>query len=310
MSEQFTGGHKIRLPIAEHPCLQCVYALLEVVQNQMKTKMIFATAMLVCVALAGAQGGQGGGQGRGQGRGGFGMGQGRGMGGGMQSEMQLAFRKDVQTDLGVTAEQKTKLDELQAKQRQGRGGAGGAGGQGGGVRNGGGAGGNGGNGGGAGAGGNGGGGNRGGQGGGFGQMTEEQRAAMIKRQQEQREQSLKELGAILNEGQVKRLGEIRVQLAGTRAVMQPEMQKNLGLTTEQITKISDLQTKQREANMALFQNQDMSQEDRRAKMENNNKILDAEIVKVLTADQNSKLKAMGGKPFKADPPQGGRGGGR
>lgn len=272
----------------------------------MKTKMIFATAMLVCVALAGAQGG-GGGQGRGgQGRGGFGQGR---MGGGMQGEMQLAFRKDVQTDLGVTAEQKTKLDELQAKQRQGRGGAGGAGGaggQGGGVR-----GGNGGNGGGAGAGGNGGGGNRGnGGGGGFGQMTEEQRAAMLKRQQEQREQSLKDLGAILNEGQIRRLGEIRVQLAGTRAVMQPEMQKNLGLTTEQITKITDLQTKQREANMALFQNQDLSQEDRRAKMENNNKILDAEILKVLTADQNSKLKAMGGKPFKADPqPQGGRGGG-
>lgn len=259
----------------------------------MKTKMIFATAMLVCVALAGAQGG---GQGRGgQGRGGFGQGR---MGGGMQSEMQLAFRKDVQTDLGVTAEQKTKLDELQAKQRQGRGGAGGAGA--GGVR-----------GGGAGAGGNGGGagagGNRGnGGGGGFGQMTDEQRAAMAKRQEEAR----KELATVLTEAQMKRIGEIRVQLAGVRAVMQPDMQKSLNLTTEQITKISDLQTKQREANMALFQNQDLSQEDRRTKMENNNKVLDSEIVKVLTADQNSRLKAMGGKPFKADPaPAGGRGGG-
>ena len=267
----------------------------------MRTKMIFATAMLVCVALAGAQGGQGG-QGRGgQGRGGLGMGQGRG--GGMQSEMQLAFRKDVQTDIGVTADQKTKLDELQAKQRQGRGGAGGAGGAGGGVRNGGGAGGNGGNGG---AGGNGAGGNRAG---GFGQMTEEQRAAMAKRQEEAR----KELATVLSEAQIKRISEIRVQLAGTRAVMQPEMQKSLGMTTEQITKISDLQTKQREANQALMEkvrNQEMSREDVQKSMENNNKILDAEILKVLTADQNGKLKAMGGKPFKADPqPQGGRGGG-
>lgn len=260
----------------------------------MKTKMIFATAMLVCVALAGAQGG---GQGRGgQGRG---MGFGQGRGGGMQSEMQLAFRKDVQTDLGVTAEQKTKLDELQAKQRQGRSGAGGAGA--GGVR-----------GGGAGAGGNGGGaggGNRGNGGGGFGQMTEEQRMAMAKRQEEAR----KELATVLTEAQMKRIGEIRVQLAGVRAVMQPDMQKSLNLTTEQITKISDLQTKQRAANQALgekVRNQEMTREDVMKSMENNNKILDAEIAKVLTAEQNAKLKEMGGKPFKADPaPAGGRGGG-
>lgn len=263
--------------------------------------MFLAAALLVCTAFAVAQGGQGGGQGRGQG--GFGAGQRGGMGFGAQSETQLAFRADVQKDLGVTTEQKTKLDELQAKQRQGRGGQGGQG-QGG-VR-----------GGGQGQGqrqgqGQGGGQNRGQgggqrQGGGFGQMTEEQRQAMQQRQEEAR----KELATILNESQMKRIGEIRVQLAGTRAVMQPDVQKTLNITTEQITKISDLQAKQGEANRALFQNQDLSQEDRRTRMENNNKILDAEILKVLTADQNAKLKALGGKPFKADPqPTGGRRGG-
>ena len=140
-------------------------------------------------------------------------------------------------------------------------------------------------------------------------MTEEQRMAMAKRQEEAR----KELATVLTEAQMKRIGEIRVQLAGVRAVMQPDMQKSLNLTTEQITKISDLQTKQREANQALgekVRNQEMTREDVMKSMENNNKILEAEIVKVLTADQNSKLKSMGGKPFKADPaPTGGRGGG-
>ncbi len=209
--------------------------------------------------------------------------------------MQLVFRQDVQTDLNVTAEQKTKLEALRGQR------PGGGQGQGGGVR-----------GGGQGQGQGQGGGNRG-QGGGFGggQMTDEQRAEFAKRMEEQRANQRKELAAILNEGQMKRLDEIRVQLAGARAVMQPDIQKSLGLSTEQVTKIRDLQAKQREANMALGQNQDLSQEDRRTRMENNNKVLDAELLKVLTADQNAKLKAMAGKPFKADaqPAGGGRRGG-
>jgi hypothetical protein len=257
----------------------------------MMTKTVLATAMIVCVALAGAQGG-------GQGRGGRGFGQGRGGG---QSELQLAFRKDVQTDLGVTTEQKTKLDELQAKQRQGRGagqrgnrGAGGAGAGGSGT-------------GGAVGGGNGGAGGAGGAGG--GQFDAE---AFRKRMEEQRAQSRKDLAAILNESQLKRIGEIQVQLQGNRAIMQADTQKALGLSSEQVAKIEDLQKKQQEANQALTQkmrDQSISREDAAKSRENNTKILDTELGKVLTADQTAKLKAMAGKPFKADPPAaGGRGG--
>lgn len=135
---------------------------------------------------------------------------------------------------------------------------------------------------------------------------------MRKRMQEQREASRKELAAILNEGQMKRLGEIRVQLMGARAVQNEEIQKALGLTTAQLTRISDLQDKQRQANQALMEkvrSQEMSREDVQKSVENNNKILDAELLKVLTADQAAKLKEMGGKPFEAAPQQG-RGGGR
>jgi len=105
---------------------------------------------------------------------------------------------------------------------------------------------------------------------------------------------------------MKRLGEIQVQLQGNRAILQESTQKALGLSAEQTTKIKDLQGKQREANTALFQkiqSQELSREDAMKSFENNNKILDTELGKVLTSDQASKLKAMGGKPFKADPPQ-------
>lgn len=269
------------------------------------SKTVLATAMIVCVALAGAQGGQGGGQGRGN-RGGFGgFAQGRGGG---QGEMQLAFRKDVQTDIGVTTEQKTKLDELQAKQRQGRGGGQG---QGRGNRGGNGGAGAGGNGGGAGTngGGNGGNGGNGGAAGGF--NNEEFR----KRMEEQRTQARKDLAAILSETQMKRIGEIQVQLQGNRALMQADTQKSLGMSSDQVKKVEDLQAKQREANQALTQkmrDQSLSREEAMKSFENNNKILDAELHKVLTADQATKFKAMGGKPFKADPPpaRGGGGGGR
>jgi Spy/CpxP family protein refolding chaperone len=270
----------------------------------MNTKIFIAGALVVCTALATAQAGQGGQGGRQGRRGGM-----QGMLGQVNrggSEMQLVFRKDVQTDLGITPEQKAKLDALQAKQREVRGVRGGNRGTGTGTVGGAGT-----------TGGTGttGGAGTGGQGrvrGGQGQnMTEAEREAMRKRQQEQREQSRKELSAIINESQMKRLGEIRFQLQGTRALFNEEYQKSLNLTSDQILKINDLQEKQRVANQSLMQkvrNQEISQEDARKSFENNGKVLETEMLKVLTADQSAKYKDMGGKPFKADPPQRGGGG--
>jgi len=263
----------------------------------MKTRTIFAAALLVCAALVSAQGGQGGQDGR-QGRRGAGMfGQaGRGFG-----EMQLVFRADVQADLGLTAEQKTKLTELQNKQRQSRRGSGAVGTGGSGT---------------SGAGTAGGGvgtsGRRGNRGGAGQNMTDAEREAMRKRMEEQRAQTQKDLAAILTEAQVKRLSEIRFQLQGSRAVLNAENQKTLGLTTEQLTRISDLQQKQQQANQALTEkvrNQLITREELQKSRENNEKIFDAELLKILTPDQSAKLKEMGGKPFKADPPTR-RGGGR
>jgi len=242
-------------------------------------KIFVVVATVACVALAGAQG-TGGGQGQGR-RGGGGFGQ-RGQRGGQGSELQLAMRHDVQVDLAVTDDQKTKLQELSDKQRAARG-----------------------NGGGGRRGGNGGGGNGGGAGTNGGTVDRE---AMMKAMQEQREQTHKDLAAILNEGQMKRLGEIQVQLQGNRAILNADVQKQLGMTSDQIQKIKDLQTKQQEANQSLrqkMQSQEMTREEAQAAMQKNNTAMNDELGKILTADQTAKLKSIGGKEFKADAQTGG-----
>lgn len=254
--------------------------------NKIFSKSLAVVALVATVAFVGAQGtpGQGGqGQGRGQGRGFGGQ---FGQRGGGQSELQVALRKDVQADLGVTADQKTKLDELQAKLRAARG-QGAPGGQGGQGR---------------------------GQGGGFGQMTEEQRAAMQKQMEEQRAQQHKELAAILNDGQLKRLGEIALQLQGNRALTQKSLQEKLGFTKEQQDKVQSLMDKSREASQALMEkmrSQELTREEAQATMQKNTQILNEELGRVLTEAQAAKYKEMQGKPFKADPNenQGRRGGG-
>jgi len=120
-----------------------------------------------------------------------------------------------------------------------------------------------------------------------------------------------ELAKILNADQMKRLDEIAVQLQGNRAIFVPAVQKALGLSEDTIKKAQELQTKQGEANRSIQEkvmNQEISREEAQAAREKNNKALDDELAKLLSADQAAKLKEMQGKPFKADPPGGGGGG--
>jgi hypothetical protein len=226
---------------------------------------LVAVALLACVALAGAQGG-GGGQGR---RGG-----GQRGGGGL---LATAMRADVQKDLAVTDDQKTKLTALQEKERAAAQAA---------RQNGG-----------------GGGGGNGGGGGTF------DAAAFQKRAEEQRAQQKKDLSEVLNDGQMKRLDEIVIQLAGNGAIASPDVQKALGLSDDQVAKIKDLQAKLREANSGLrakVTSGEMTREESRAASTKNTATMNDELAKVLTSDQAAKLKSMGGKPFTADAPGGGR----
>lgn len=234
--------------------------------NKLTQRVFALIALLSCVAMAGAQtgGGPGGGQGRGGG-GGFGQGRRGGFGGG---ELQLALRPDVSKEISVTDDQKTKLTDLQTKQREEMRGQ-------------------------------------------FQPGAERpSREEMQKMMAERQEKEHKALAAILNDGQMKRLGELRLQREGNSALSRSDTQKALGLTADQISKIKDLTQKQMEANQAIgekVQSQEMTREEAMEARQKNMKTLQDEIAKVLTADQTAKFKEMQGKPFKFE--QTGRGGG-
>jgi Spy/CpxP family protein refolding chaperone len=126
------------------------------------------------------------------------------------------------------------------------------------------------------------------------------RAEMEKMQKEQQ----KEFDAILTPDQGKRLKEISIQLGGNGAIMRPEVQTDLGLTDEQKGKIKDLQDKQQAAMQEIrekMQNGELDREQMRPLMEKNRKIMDDELGKILTDAQKAKLKELGGKPFTQEP---------
>jgi Spy/CpxP family protein refolding chaperone len=234
----------------------------------MKTlKTIITISAFVAVsALSMAQGG---------GRGGFGgmmrMGQ-------DASGVMLIQRKDVQKDLAITADQKTKLeayqqaqqDAMRARMEE--------------MRNGG--------------------------GGGF--DPEAMRATFTKMQEENKAK----IAAILTKEQMERLKQINIQMMGARAALVPELAKELGITDDQKASIDKLQETANQANASLMEKMRSGEIDREEfgpRMQKNNDALTAEIEKALTDAQKAKLKEMGGKKFDRDPKEqtgfGGRGGG-
>ena len=104
----------------------------------------------------------------------------------------------------------------------------------------------------------------------------------------------KEINVVLTPDQQKRLKEINIQFNGNRSVSQPEVAKELAITDAQKEKLKGLTDKLREATQALMEK---ARGGEIPIMEKNNKALDGEIEKILTAEQKKKLKDMGGKPF-------------
>lgn len=124
------------------------------------------------------------------------------------------------------------------------------------------------------------------------------------------------LNAILTADQQKRLKELRIQLAGNRALLQADVQKALNFTQQQKDDAKALGDKAQAANGELFQkvrNQEITQEDAQKTMAKNNETLGTELLKLLTPDQATQFKAMSGAPFtfpKDMPGMGGPGMGR
>jgi hypothetical protein len=240
-------------------------------------------ALSVLVVSAFAQGGGGGG------RGGRAGGQGRMMmQGGGQGEAQLLGRKDVQTELKITAEQRQKVqDAIEKAMTDAREGIDFQG-----MRD----------------------------------MSEDERNAMMTKMRTAMQTATdKALEANLTKEQNARLKELAIQRAGNSAVFRADVQKALVITDEQKKKLDELQRLQREAmrNSGGGNMRDMSEEERaaaRAKQQEANKknqeIMNTKIGEILTTEQKDKLKTLGGAAFKFDPAEdnvrrgggGGRGG--
>ncbi len=123
------------------------------------------------------------------------------------------------------------------------------------------------------------------------------REEMQKQMAEMQKEMETKVAAILTADQVKRLKEVSIQMAGSSAVMRPDISKEIALTEDQRTKITELQGTAQRANRSVFQDQSLSQDDKMAKVRKNADALNTEIDKILTADQRTKLKAMSGAPF-------------
>lgn len=250
-----------------------------------KTRTLFALVATIAVAASAlAQGG-------GRGPGGPGGQRGFQMGGMMNSESMLLMREDVQKDIKLTPEQKTKLEairtEMQEKMRSqfqfGRGGDGGGTGNGQtGVR------------------------------GGDGGTIDVQ--AIQKQMETMQKESNEKAKAVLTPEQWARLGQIRVQLGGPRLLLEDEMAKKLGLKAMQKLSITELLDKQSAANQQIFmkmREEGANREALQAEIRKNDEIMRAEVDKVLTEEQRATLKGLEGAKFVADPNQntfGGRGG--
>lgn len=136
---------------------------------------------------------------------------------------------------------------------------------------------------------------------------------MQKRMAKLREMQSKAVAGILNADQVKRFKQLEIQRAGANALMLPEVATALRMTDAQKAKVTEIQTKQREEMMQMFQNGGGAQMDPQQMAARQKANSDA-ILAVLSPSQAKALKEMGGAPFKFPAPQrrggfGGPGGG-
>ncbi|MBM4005451.1 MAG: hypothetical protein FJ295_19530 [Planctomycetes bacterium] len=230
----------------------------------------------------GGQGGPGGGRGRGGFGGGFGGG-GFGMGRGGNSLMIMAM-EEVQKEVGVTDEQKKEITELLDKNRPQFGGGRGRGG--------------------AGAG--------GGAGGAGGDVDlEKLREEAMKRAQEMEKNVSEGLAKILKPEQMERVQQLRIQRENAAALSRAEVAEKLGITAEQKEKITKIQADARSAlaggGANFFEMSDEERQQAMAKMREQQRKTETDVLGVLTDAQKDQFAQMKGKEFKFPEPS--RGGG-
>ena len=118
---------------------------------------------------------------------------------------------------------------------------------------------------------------------------------------------VEEVNQILTSCQRTRLREIAIQVNGFSAASQPDVQKDLGLTETQKSKIADLMTRMQKAGRDAWQkvqSGEIQMADMQETQKKNQKILNDEIGKILTQAQKDKFKTLAGKTFVPTPEPG------
>lgn len=155
----------------------------------------------------------------------------------------------------------------------------------------------------------------------FQNLSDEERgkhfAEMQKKNKETTEKTDAAIAKVLDKKQRGRLNQLELQQLGVNAFHRPDVAKQLDLTEEEETKMREIEAKDREEGRAASgRGQDLSDEERQEmftkRMERERK-KNADILAVLTEDQQAKWAEMQGEKF--DFPQGsfgfgGAGGGR
>jgi Spy/CpxP family protein refolding chaperone len=219
----------------------------------------FAVALLAAPLMA-QEGGRGQGRARGQPRGFTGMGR-MGMGTG---KAMLLRSEQVQKELKISEEQKTKITEVVTAHQKKSSGEFAK------LRD---------------------------------VSREERREKMTAVREKLTKELDKQLKEVLKKEQFKRLEEISVQQRGTRALTQKDMVAALKLSEEQVEKINGVFQAQGEKMRELFQELRNRQGERgsmREAMEKLRKETDANAIAVLTDEQKKKYESLKGKPFELD----------
>ena len=102
---------------------------------------------------------------------------------------------------------------------------------------------------------------------------------------------------ILNSDQQKRLEQIRLQQAGLLAVAEPEVAKQLNLTSDQQKQVTEIVEKGREQFRQSFQGGQGDREERAQRMTKLREEQNEKLSAVLTAEQKEQWKKMLGEKF-------------
>jgi enterochelin esterase-like enzyme/Spy/CpxP family protein refolding chaperone len=124
---------------------------------------------------------------------------------------------------------------------------------------------------------------------------------------EARNKFVEKIATILDQKQLARLNQLRLQHEGVVALSRTEVADQLSLSAEQRERLRAIQEEARRAGMAGGDFQAMSDDERRkffSQMQERRRKADADMLLVLTADQQNKLTELKGAEFKF-PAQGG-----